>query len=290
MPPLRLIACTLAALVLLASDVQAARHAVSTTRNGTYYTFDDTQAAVVAAKVRNGRVPTLEVMPPISSGPGVGFIYTSAGRFSHKATWSIGPVCGKAVSIGRLGISFDCNARGPNNRLTAASPLVATRAPVPTPTPNPYTGTVTPTTVGGGAATGTTGTLTLTVSGDGTVTGSGTFAPVDPMTGIASGPPSVNVSYGPISAGTNDSAVKGSNPLFLAGGCGPTFFTRLGMFCLPSDPPGFTLIGGFVPVPIYSGGLVRGSIYTAAAMGSPPSYGPALPATFRLFGPPSGGL
>jgi hypothetical protein len=170
--------------------------------------------------------------------------------------------------------------------LTAASPLVATRAPVPTPTPNPYTGTVTPITVGGGAATGTTGTLTLTVRGAGTMTGSGTFAPVDPMTGIASGPPSVNVSYGPISAGTNDSAVKGSNPLFLAGGCGPTFFTRLGMFCLPSDPPGFTLIGGFVPVPIYSGGLVRGSIYTAAAMGEPPELRASAAGDLQAVRPP----
>jgi hypothetical protein len=294
MPLLRLLACSAVAFALLAAGVQAA---VRSTRNGTYYTFDATQATVVAAQVKNGRIPTLEVMPPVSTGPGVGFIYTSAGRFARNGTWTTGfnlgdesgapiPVCGKALSIGRLGVSFNCNS-GPNNAISGRPQLVATRVHVLPPTPNTYTGTVGPTSLGGPPA-GTTGTLSLTVSG-GTLTGSGTFAPVDPITGIASGPPSVNVTYGPISPGTNDGAVQGSNPFYLAGGCGPTFFTRLGMFCLPSDPPGYTLIGGFVPVQIYRGGLVTGSIYTAWATGSPPSYGPALPATFTLIGPPSGG-
>ena len=295
--PFRVLACCAVAFALLATTVAARSRTVRTVRNGTYYTFDTTTATVVAAQVKNGRIPTLEVIPPLSTGPGVGFIYTSAGRFSRRGTWTTGfslgdetgapiPVCGKALSIGRLGVSFNCNS-GQNSNITGAPQLVATRATVLPPTPNTYAGTVAPTSLGGPPS-GTTGSLTLNVSGD-TLTGSGMFAPVDPTTGIASGAPSVNVTYGPISAGTNDSAVQGSNPFYLAGGCGPTFFTTLGMFCLPSNPPGYTLIGGFVPTQIYGGGLVTGSIYTASATGTPPSYGPALPANFTLTGPPTGG-
>jgi hypothetical protein len=130
---------------------------------------------------------------------------------------------------------------------------------------------------------GANGTLTLNVS-RGSVTGSATLAPVDPSTGIAAGAPSVNVTYGPLRVGANDGSAKGNS--YLAEDCS-AFVTRLGMFCLPSTPAGYTLIGGFVPagLPGARRGLAAGTAYTAATSTGQDglqTFGPALPGAFEI--------
>jgi hypothetical protein len=60
------------------------------------------------------------------------------------------------------------------------------------------------------------------------------------------------------------------------------------MFCLPSTPPGYTLIGGFVPARVPGlprKGLVSGTVYTAPTQAGPDgaqTFGPALPGAFAI--------
>jgi hypothetical protein len=71
-----------------------------------------------------------------------------------------------------------------------------------------------------GPATGAVGTITLQVSGGAITGGTGSFAPVDPTTGVPTGGPAVSVTYG-------------------AGG----FSRTSGFFSLPSTPAGYDLCG-----------------------------------------------
>jgi hypothetical protein len=92
--------------------------------------------------------------------------------------------------------------------------------------------------------------------------------------------------------GTNDAAAKGNG--FYAEDCAgnPPFLTRLGMFCLPSTPPGYTLIGGFVPAGVMGlprRGLVSGTAYTTptqVGMDGSETFGPALPGAFAITASP----
>jgi hypothetical protein len=293
---LRCLTCVAVAFPVLASGVQAAGP-----RNGTYYGYDADGGAVVAATVKNGRIPVLQAMPPVDTGPGVSFYYGPIGqgsdRIGRSGKWTtgvtpggpLGPdyltVCGNTLGSDALGVSFNCNSGSGNDDISGRPQFRARPSRKSPPANGTYSGSVSQTTSSTGSS-GTDGTLTLTVS-RGTVTGSATLAPVDATTGVATGPPSVDVSYGPVASGTNDASAKGNS--YLAEDCAsPPYLTRLGMFCLPSTPPGYTLIGGFVPVGVKGlprRGLVSGTVYTAPTQSGPDgsqTFGPALPGAFAI--------
>src|SRR4051794_33752131 len=115
----RCLACLAVAFPILAAGANAAGP-----RNGTFYGYDAKRGSVVAAAVKNGRIPVLQAMPPVTTGPGVSFYYGPIGEGSDKIArsgkWTtgdtpggpLGPdyltVCGSTLSAAALGVSFNC--------------------------------------------------------------------------------------------------------------------------------------------------------------------------------------
>src|SRR4051794_34659899 len=89
----RCLACLAVAFPILAAGANAAGP-----RNGTFYGYDAKRGSVVAAAVKNGRIPVLQAMPPVTTGPGVSFYYGPIGEGSDKIArsgkWTTGDTPG----------------------------------------------------------------------------------------------------------------------------------------------------------------------------------------------------
>jgi hypothetical protein len=196
----------------------------------------------------------------------------SSGLMSGEGS---GPtICGDTKYQKKLVVSWNCT--GPGGTMVGNPQFSAQTTSTPGIADGVYSGKVNTSAVADDPSapwTGTTGTLTLVVADD-TVSGSGTLAPVDPQTGVITGPPNVNVAYGPVPVG---------------GGTGGNFIASSGQFNLISTPAGYNIGGGFVPAGIPglpSNGMVAGTINTFTPTGAEGSlnYGPALPGSFQIFG------
>jgi hypothetical protein len=168
-------------------------------------------------------------------------------------------ICGDTKYNAKLVASWSCTFSA--NPVMVGNPQFSVqRTTSPGPTDGIYSGPVQTSAVPGNANapwTGTTGWLVLVVSG-GTVSGYATLAPVDQSTGLITGPPTVNVTYGPAAIPSSTMSGTGANQVQTAIDSG-------GFFSLPANPLGYTLNGAFIPggIPgLPANGMLAGTVTT----------------------------
>jgi hypothetical protein len=283
--------------------------------NGTYYGYDWATNATFEATVKSGYIYSAEYFTQLFNGtpgqliPGTtsSLFGNFAGSFSpnpskgypiaSNGSWGIasdlppgeGPtvptICGDTKYNQKLVASWNCTFQGTSPVMSGNGQFSVQRTSTPGPANGVYAGQVTTSAVPGNPSapwTGTTGSLTLTVSNS-TVSGSALLAPVDPTTGLITAPPSVSVTYGPVAIPSETNSSTGNQQTI-------TSIDQNGVFHLPSNPPGYTLIGAFVPAGIT--GLPSGGMLTGVVETSPPTfnnagqanYGTALPGSFQING------
>jgi hypothetical protein len=255
-----------AALVLASPAAAQAPQPPPRLTNGVYYGYYWGTNSSVALTVRNNVITTAAIFTPgfgvpITNGlPPFFFAGSCSTSVTNGAGYPINPntgawavpiidpgapeffvpsLCGLTRPAGYLVVSFNCD--GPKGVMTnGTNPLFsAKRGPLPDADGITYTGTSSATPRDPAQAnspftpwTGPEGSINLSVSG-GTITGTGTFAPVDPDTGIPTGGAPVNVTYGPVSFGAQGGSI--------ASGGGASLTT--GFIALPSTPAGYSVCG-----------------------------------------------
>jgi hypothetical protein len=290
------------ALALVPASASAVPTPQNNVPNGTYYGYSWAFNSVFVATVRNGFISGGTFYTQQFSGNNLvpGWVEDLFGVFGGQVSgsngypmaangaWSVvsdlppgeGPpvptVCGDTKYGTKLVVSWNCS--GPGGTMVGNPMFSAQTTQTPGIADGVYSGQVQTSPVPGNPNapwTGTEGTLTLTVA-NGTVSGTGTFAPVSPTTGLITGPPSVNVTYGPVTIGGNYSETLGGVPTG-------------GVFTLISNPPGYNIDGGFLPAGITglpANGMVAGTVDTFPPNFNsfPPNYGPAIAGSFQIFG------
>jgi hypothetical protein len=304
--PKRALLLTALALALAAPTASAASLPPNGVPNGTYSGYDWATNTVFTAIVKNNYIFGASYYTQLFSGtpgnlvPGTssssfGNINGSSGaspgyKIASNGNWALfsdippgeGPnvptICGNTKFQTKLVASWNCT--GPGGTMSGNPQFSAQTTQTPGVASGVYSGQVQTSPVPGNPNapwTGTEGPITITYA-SGTLTGSATLAPVDPNTGLLTGPPSVNVTYGPVVVGGE--ASEGN------------FVTASGTFGMVSNPSGYNIAGGFLPAGITglpAGGMVAGTVNTFPPKfnGSGFDYGPAIAGSFQIFGPGS---
>jgi hypothetical protein len=290
------------AVLATAAPASAVPTPANNVPNGTYYGYSWAFNSVFAATVRNGFIFGGNFYTQLFSGNNLvpGSVEDTFGNFggqsgisrgypmSANGAWSVasdlppgeGPavptVCGDTKFATKLVVSWNCT--GPGGTMSGNPMFSAQQTQTPGIANGVYSGQVQTSPVPGNPNapwTGTEGNLTVSVA-NGTVSGTGLLAPVDPTTGLITGPPSVNVTYGPVTIGGDFSEALGG------AGTG-------GTFSLVSSPAGYNLHGGFVPAGIAGlppNGMMAGTVETVTPNFNtfPANYGPAIAGSFQIFG------
>jgi hypothetical protein len=268
--------------------------------SGTYYGYDWATNTVFSATVNGTVITSAAYYTQLFSGtpgtlvPGATTSFfgnqnggtTGGYRMGVNGTWSMasslppgeGPtvptICGDTKSQTKLVASWNCTR--PGGRMAGNPQFSVQQTESPGIADGVYSGQVQTSPVPGrpnAPWTGTTGNLTITVN-NGVVSGSGLLAPIDQSTGLITAPPSVNVTYGPVTIGQGSSGNSSVSPS--------------GVFSLASDPPGYALQGGFVPAGIPglpSNGMVAGTVETTPPTFTEagPNYGNYIAGSFQIF-------
>jgi hypothetical protein len=297
--PLALLVASLA-VVPAASAVPTPANNVP---NGTYYGYSWAFNSVFAATVKNGFIfggqfftqnfsgsnlvpgTTTDIFGNFGGDSGNSPGYPMSGNGSWAVESDLPPeapsvptVCGDTKFQAKLVVSWNCT--GPNGAMVGNPMFSAQTTKTPGIAPGTYSGAVQTSPVPGNPNapwTGTEGTLNITVQ-NGVVSGTGLLAPVDQQTGLITGPPSVNVTYGPITIGANSTATSGS-------------VGTAGLFEMPSTPSGYNLTGGFVPAGIAGlppNGMFAGTVNTFTPTFNnntgQENFGPGIAGSFQIFG------
>jgi hypothetical protein len=285
------------ALAVAAAPAGAATVPPNGVPSGTYYGYDWATNTVFTATVNGTVITSAAYYTQLFSGtPGTlvpGATISSFGnqnggttggyRMGVNGTWSMGSsgegptvptICGDTKSQTKLVASWNCTGSG--GRMVGNPQFSVQRTESPGIADGVYSGQVQTSPVPGSPNapwTGTTGNLTIIVN-NGVVSGTGLLAPINQSTGLITAPPSVNVTYGPVTIGQSTSD--------------NSFVSPSGVFSLASSPPGYALQGGFVPAGIPglpSNGMVAGTVETTpptfTAAGA--NYGNYIAGSFQIF-------
>jgi hypothetical protein len=303
------------ALALFAAPA-AAQSPQNQLPNGSYYGYDWATNGTFLANVKNGYIYGAEYFTQLFNGtPGQLIPGTVSSEFGNingsfgpgnkgypiaaNGSWgmasdippgegiTVPTICGDTKYNAKLVASWDCTFQGTNPVMAGNGQFSVQRTTTPGPTSGIYSGPVQTSAVPGNPNapwTGTTGWLVLVVAND-TVSGYATLAPVDPSTGVITGPPSVNVTYGPNAVPSSTTIGSGADEV-LSG------IDSYGFFSLASNPQGYTLKGAFLPggIPgLPSNGMVAGTVTTCTPQkdcGTGGSNPVALPGSFQINGTP----